>query len=1069
MNTTFTFPRPQAAVARQQAPRAAGSSQPNARESNALRASVLDAALELGIGSNPLVADWMFNNALAEEDEEEPAFALAFEVYKISTWLSYIGDFLASLPWERVCLAVCRYIHNAISSLNGIRAKTIGLPMLRSDQVSSPSLTYGSSATSEESSFSVLTSSSSISSSKFSGAGAPFAPNAKSAPGMLRISESEADTAAFDSSLATNNAVTFPDVPTPPRPVTPASRKLKKKQRGDGYESDGGYISEVAGKKKDKKKADSKDSKDAVVFPSMETPKEAKKRAKEKKEMADGERKRKKSLMSAVKASKKSEAKEGDKGYDTDGGGILSSGKKVKPKKSKSKLPSEDMAAGYETDGAVKKSKTRFFKLSSKASRPDLRAEAVPAMPMPMPKEVIPLPIAERFATTLSPTPFSPTSPTQNSATTPPVVSLPPGRVEGSSTPLPPLAFQPFAPPTPTSSEVAPPVSRVIPPSPILPAADRTSHSSSESSSSAGLNPRRQAGQFSPPNSSGHGQGSGSYSTLTSNHTSEASHFPANGSTPSPPNSAGVSVGPAHLKPPSISYPNTRSVSPVPSGISPMGTPLVTPLQISKGGLRVRPSLENMGYLSRENSPSPMPISPISPFMSTPLRSAVSSPTLGVPAQPYSGMPGSPSGRLRSRSPAGPPSTSQNAFLSPLYSANEQSQLTVNTSDYVVPSPRNSGLPSPNVLAYYDIPPPSPPPMGPLPTVPPHAASASASSATVATSPNSASMNPVQFPSAAVLRQRVIDRTPRQLPANIQRGKESPFPSRPAPPSASMPVTGTRRYRDLYPQGTLNSEPSVQDRSYDDVDGPRERHARFRDELSWINTDTGTRASSQWHEDEGDVDEGEYSDGDGDVDDDLNGSAEDLQRVLDRFEDRSSESGEHIQPERALERSHSPQMLKERSNPNPNHDDRDPLSASGYYGSQSRLQSKAQSRLTTSTTTELMYNRESQYTFEDGRTVGDRTSRWSGSIYSRASILDAGASGETRERLVKQVEEMLAKEARSGGASSSSRSAGVGLDYIPPVPRLPDAYANANANLGRHAVDAGVIPEATPARSWNRF
>ena len=39
------------------------------RESNALRASVFDVAMELGLGSNNLVAEWMFSNAVQEEDE----------------------------------------------------------------------------------------------------------------------------------------------------------------------------------------------------------------------------------------------------------------------------------------------------------------------------------------------------------------------------------------------------------------------------------------------------------------------------------------------------------------------------------------------------------------------------------------------------------------------------------------------------------------------------------------------------------------------------------------------------------------------------------------------------------------------------------------------------------------------------------------------------------------------------------------------------------------------------------------------------------------------------------------
>ena len=76
MNANFTFPRPQPAVPRPTP--AAIPSSPSAlldlagsRTSNALRASILDTALELGIGSNSLVADWMFNDPVIEEVEEE--------------------------------------------------------------------------------------------------------------------------------------------------------------------------------------------------------------------------------------------------------------------------------------------------------------------------------------------------------------------------------------------------------------------------------------------------------------------------------------------------------------------------------------------------------------------------------------------------------------------------------------------------------------------------------------------------------------------------------------------------------------------------------------------------------------------------------------------------------------------------------------------------------------------------------------------------------------------------------------------------------------------------------------
>ena len=69
MDASFTFPRPQAPVPRPAPASKAGGPQVS-RESNALRASVLDAALELGLVSNPLVANWMFENSLPEENEE---------------------------------------------------------------------------------------------------------------------------------------------------------------------------------------------------------------------------------------------------------------------------------------------------------------------------------------------------------------------------------------------------------------------------------------------------------------------------------------------------------------------------------------------------------------------------------------------------------------------------------------------------------------------------------------------------------------------------------------------------------------------------------------------------------------------------------------------------------------------------------------------------------------------------------------------------------------------------------------------------------------------------------------
>jgi len=64
MNANFVFP-----TTRMQRPPKQQQKDAASRDSNAIRASVLDVALELGIGATSLGADWMFNNSVSEEDE----------------------------------------------------------------------------------------------------------------------------------------------------------------------------------------------------------------------------------------------------------------------------------------------------------------------------------------------------------------------------------------------------------------------------------------------------------------------------------------------------------------------------------------------------------------------------------------------------------------------------------------------------------------------------------------------------------------------------------------------------------------------------------------------------------------------------------------------------------------------------------------------------------------------------------------------------------------------------------------------------------------------------------------
>jgi hypothetical protein len=72
---------------------------------------------------------------------------------------------------------------------------------------------------------------------------------------------------------------------------------------------------------------------------------------------------------------------------------------------------------------------------------------------------------------------------------------------------------------------------------------------------------------------------------------------------------------------------------------------------------------------------------------------------------------------------------------------------------------------------------------------------------------------------------------------------------------------------------------------------------------------------------------------------------------------------------------------------------------------------------------------------EDG--ADPRLSRWSGSVYSRSSLMDGQRSEETRARFVKRVEAMLDE---AGIERGNKRD----WDAVPPVPKLPEALAQRN-------------------------
>ena len=970
----------------------------------------------------------------------------------------------------------------------------------------------------------------------------------------------------------TGQPVAFPEgMPAPPAPSVPATppstlspittvKKLKKAKKGieDGYESDGGYLSEGGRKQKDKKKKAKvlKEGKLDLDTNSLDNCGLA----------VPEERKRKKSLVDAVKGSMKKKDKETDVGYLTDG----PSSKQKKSKKSKSPKNKVSEDAFYETDGGTKRSKTRmFFKMSGKSSKPDIRENSREEERLP--KEQVPLPIADRFATALSPTSGSAASISGDSQVSSPVppasnthAAIGDTRSQGNT--LPSLSFQPFtagedmsalssrpqAPPLPTPlSHSSSLVSRPAVSFQTFSQPTGLSRDSQSSSSSGGSVSQSRASAISSQNilqlsssstsfatsqshsqlpspHGGHGLGMGSGSTIT--YASRLGHGVGHGYgqtnkpdipppnappslTGSRPVSSPSSAPYETFKPPIISFEITQDVSTVPLMMvqrqsqtesetdaqswvevetaslestektlyaTSASSPPVVPVNVGKGGgfgLRLRPSLEKINLLGlRREASSPAMPSPISPALAmTPLKSPQSATPLSSPAiqHGFSHSPLRLSSRLsrqgRSKSPAENSSPAAqmppHAVISAPNSAVSPSALSPSsTVDAVAPwNSRPSHLTlslrpghqfgPPSALAYYDIPPPSPPPTGPLPLPPLMKGDEMATTKNRSPSPwrrsrnsippppaNDANANP-QLPTPSQLRQRFLDRSPRTLPPddivrgaaaghsvaalNIRRGKDSPFPSRPMSPRRNEvdPLVVGKKYRDLSPPSSSSSHRAPGDHWERDASiTPVHAEGRKDSLSSWVEFESRSdRRNNEGLE--------ELEDGNDPSDDDRFRDSFDTNRlssdsaidnILNRFVNNPGRSEEGVPFGKAFARRRSSEALN--------------------------------------------------HAWDDGKTVGDRNSRWSGSIYSRASLLDEEESNVARDRFVKQVEAMLAAEATrvnsevidgdtapAVGRGRSGIGHGRGRDeYIPPVPKIPDAFASPDK----------VIPAG---RTWNRF
>ena len=864
---------------------------------------------------------------------------------------------------------------------------------------------------------------------------------------------------------------------TRPKSLTPSVRKLRKKHPGrDEHGSVGGYTSDKSVKRKEK----SRDDTDAKVKP-------------------------KKSFIQVINKIS-NDVQSPSQGYESDGDTVLSSqkSKKVK-KKSKTKNPSKE--TGYDTDGGYqsenRKSKTRFFRLSTKSSRSDFHAvanEPVPALPNSVEKKgesAVPLPIAGRFATAISPSmPPSPTTTTTEGTET---------HVDSS---IPQIPFQPFpatfdvTSTTSSSSPVSAEQPSTFDRAPIAPTSD------SPSAFKASLHPKKRDSRFSfgsSSSSSGSNQHNklqnlkGLFPPLNAPSSSKQEHQ-QHRLRPS------LSLSSLNHPKPVISFPITRDISPtstnppLPStrslhslSVSPTSTSFrssVSSFQIKKP-FRIKlhhPDLPTQQEQQQNSPPSQTtPSSPSGPELAPQIFLAPSTlPVLQIPKVGKVRPRNPPIDGFGPRSPLTPDSTSLGSYLrpspisSPIISPGSSSdnsggglspnshiqasskrssqQTIIPSSDYIVPSPRNSPLktqypepPSPTAALmttmtttyhHHDLipPQPSPAPRGPLPTPPSSNESGESPAAGDSSGGSSESAGQQQQlpPLAAGVQTRqiiggsgVIEKTGGGV-VGLRVEKKSGI-------------------------GLNAADDNPTAKYYQKEKAKEARLSRFaaavNNRKSWIDIDGDSSLETL----EGEEDEEE---------------PEDIYEILDRFEHRDSnenEDGHHPNSnEQALERSHSFKAGKHAKEKRYHY----PEKNNNSFKTNARPPPPPLPRQYVPAAAVI----PDLYGFEDddGKSVGDRTSRWTESVYSRSSsssILDEEESEERRGRFLKRVEAMLDAEKNMKAQAAQAQA------YIPPLPKIPHAYANivhtkngngdGNGNTNENA--ASHQSNITPGRSWNKF
>lgn len=381
-------------------------------------------------------------------------------------------------------------------------------------------------------------------------------------------------------------------------------------------------------------------------------------------------------------------------------------------------------------------------------------------------------------------------------------------------------------------------------------------------------------------------------------------------------------------------------------------------------------------------------------------------------------------------------------------------QTIIPSSDYIVPSPLNSPLktqnaepPSPTAVSttyhHHDLipPQPSPAPRGPLPTPPSSSESGESPAVGNRNSSGGSSESATQrLPPLVMgvhLRQRIGG-------------------------SGVVEKTGVVGLRVEKKSGIgPSAADDISTKYHQKEKGKEARKSRFAaaadNRRSWIDIDGDSSSETLEVEEDHDQEVEEEE-------------PEDLYEILDRFQNRdSNENADGHHPdssEQALERSHSFKagklaMEKRYFHPENN------ISFKTNARPLPRPQPQPRQYVPAAAVIPDLYGFED----DDGKSVGDRTSRWTESVYSRSSsssILDEEESEERRGRFLKRVEAMLDAEKNMKAQAAQAQA------YIPPLPEIPHAYANiihkkiGNGNTNDNAA-GHQSSNITPGRSWNKF